>query len=321
MPVQNSIYNYSILAAGGSVALNVRSPYTKYVIGAPTSVVLLADQEFISTGTPNEGCTFYIEYLGNIVSDSGGGKTVSFFGVDLTDAQANGRCDITAYYTAAGTWNVSVRPDLSEQQFNPVLWGYLIEDGSIDTTKIGPNKVTLAKLARQTDAAFLVGKGAGADVDAVVISSDIAIDSTGVATIQAGAITNSKLGAQSVTTDKISTALQTDCKSVSVSFETGELGAYKIKMPYPGTFQEVYAEAVKAIAATDSATVILKDNAGTTMTVTTPIVFAASDAFGTVYSSAITANNTFIAGDVITINTAKATAGGKALVTLKILRT
>ncbi len=92
-------------------------------------------------------------------------------------------------------------------------------------------------------------------------------------------------------------------------------------MPYPGVVQEVYAEAVKGIAATDSATVILKDNAGTTMTVTTPIVFAASDAFGTVYSSAITANNSFVAGDVITINTAKATAGGKALVTLKILRT
>ncbi len=213
MPVQNSIYNYSILAAGGSISLNVRSPYTKYVIGSTTSVVLLADQEFISTGTPNEGCTFYIEYLGNIVSDTGGGKSVSFFGIPLTDAQANGRCDITAYYTAAGTWNVTVRPDLSEQQFNPVLWGYLIEDGTIDTSKIGANKVTFAKLARQTDAAFLVGKGAGADVAAVVISSDIAITNTGVATIQAGAVTNSKIGAQAITTDKISTALQTDCKT------------------------------------------------------------------------------------------------------------
>ena len=85
-------------------------------------------------------------------------------------------------------------------------------------------------------------------------------------------------------------------------------------------FVNVYAIATKAIAATDAGTVVLKDNAGTTMTVTTPISFAASDAFGTAYTSAVTASNTFVAGDILTILTAKTTAGGKVLISLEVTR-
>lgn len=113
---------------------------------------------------------------------------------------------------------------------------------------------------------------------------------------------------------------------IDVSFEAAagvvpSVGDFKIKMGYAGTVTNIYAYATKAIAATDVATITPKDNAGTTMTVTTPISFAAADVRGTAYSSAVTANNTFIAGDILTLTSAKTTAGGWAKVTLSITRT
>jgi len=339
MPVQNSIYNYSILAAGGTVSLDVRAPYSKYVIGSTTSVVLLADQEFIHTGTPNQGCTFYIEYIGNIVSNYSGGITVSFFGVDLTDAQANSRCDITAYYTAAGTWNVSVRPDFSEQQTNLIIPASLL-GGSISTSKIGDNEITLPKIEQLTSQGYMLRSdasnnieefsaktsgnlllGNGTTINSTAMSGDITINGSGVTTIGANKVLTTMIANNNVTTDKLSTILQTELLVVPVSFEANEQGPYKIRMPYPGTIIEIYTSAIKPIAATDSGTIILKDGSGTTMTVTTPIVFAPSDIFGTVYASAVTANNSFAVFETITINTAKTTAGGKVLVTLRIVRT
>ena len=107
---------------------------------------------------------------------------------------------------------------------------------------------------------------------------------------------------------------------IPCSFQAGEVGTIRYKMPYPGSITDIYAIATTAIAATDNGTITMQDNAGVTMTVTTPIVFAASDAYGTAYTSAVTANNTFVAGDILRITTAKVTAGGRALVSLKVIR-
>jgi hypothetical protein len=71
---------------------------------------------------------------------------------------------------------------------------------------------------------------------------------------------------------------------------------------------------------TDAGTVIVKNNAGTTMTMSTPVSIPLSTAIGTAYETTITANNTFVAGDVITVFTAKTTAGGKIANTLGIVR-
>ena len=141
-------------------------------------------------------------------------------------------------------------------------------------------------------------------------------------TIANDAITTAKILAANVTLAKLESKLLIDTVVVAASFESGEVGAgYKIKMNYAGTIGDIYAVATKALAATDAGTVTIKNNAGTVMTVTTPISFAASDAIGTAYTSAVTANNTFIVGDILTITTAKATVGGKVLISLKSTRT
>jgi len=123
----------------------------------------------------------------------------------------------------------------------------------------------------------------------------------------------------SVTVAKVEDNLKYELIVVNVSFESGELGDYKIKIPFNCNCTEFYARAIKAIAGTDNATITPKNNAGTTMTSGT-ITFTASDAFGTAYTSTPSANNTFAAGEYMTLTTAKTTAGGKAQISIKLTR-
>jgi len=162
--------------------------------------------------------------------------------------------------------------------------------------------------------------GNGTDVVSQSIIGDATVDGGGILTIVDGAVTTNELGDGAVTVAKLATTLKTDSKFVNASFETGEQGAFKLKMAFAGSITNVYVEVVKALSNTDDGTVIFKNAAGTTMTLTTPVVIPLSTAFGTAYDTAVTANNTFVAGDIITVNTAKTTVGGKVLITLTILR-
>lgn len=128
------------------------------------------------------------------------------------------------------------------------------------------------------------------------------------------------IGANQVTVAKLEAALTYELIVVDVSFETSELGDYKIKIPFACTLNEFYARATKTIAGTDNATITPKNNGGTTLTGGT-ITFTAADAFGTAYTTTPTANNTFVAGDLLTLTTAKTTAGGRSQVSIKVTRT
>ncbi len=309
-----NVYNYTATAAGGTVNLPLNTFYNAYrVIGAPT---LTASIHFNISGTPVFGTYVVIYYNASITS--GNTKTVSFFNdaLYLDIYQSKVSQVITGLWNGSG-WEISCLQSSAVSEFY-LTNGALIIPYSIENQALDTGVVSLLNIEPQGDG--YIFQGTGTAVVANPLSGDATISNAGVLAISSGAITNSKLGAQAVTVNKVSTTLQTEQVIVTVSFEANELGAYKIKMEYPGTVIDVYAEAVKTIAGTDSGTIILKNNAGTTMTVTTPIVFTASDAFGTAYSSAITQNNSFVDGDIITVNTAKTTAGGKVLVTLRILR-
>jgi len=309
-----NIYNYTATAAGGTVNLPLNTFYNAYrVIGAPT---LTASIHFNITGTPVFGTYVVIYYNASIVSSDT--RTVSFFNdaLYLNPYQSRVSQVVTGLWNGSG-WEISLLQSSASTEFY-LTNGQLIIPHSIQGVSIDTGAVSLLNIEPQTSGYIFQGTGTANVANA--LSGDATISNAGVLTISTGTITNAKLGAQAVTVDKVSTILQTEQVIVTVSFDSAEQGAYKIKMQYPGTVISVYAEAVKPISATDNGTVILKNNAGTTMTVTTPIVFTASDAFGTAYSSAITANNSFVDGDIITVNTAKTTAGGKVLVTLRILR-
>lgn len=108
--------------------------------------------------------------------------------------------------------------------------------------------------------------------------------------------------------------------NLQVSFSAAQVGDFKIKMGYAGTVTEIYAYAIEAIGAVDAGTIIPKNNAGSTMATGT-ITYPLSSLRGTAFTVNPSSNNTFIAGDFLTLTTAKATAGGEVLLSIKTLRT
>ena len=165
-----------------------------------------------------------------------------------------------------------------------------------------------------------IGIGDGTDFNSVALSGDATLAANGALTIAAGAVTGSKIAADTVLPSNLTAEARTEVYHIPVSFETGEQCDNRFRIPYDGTISHIYAVATKAIAATDNGTIVAKNNAGTTMTNGT-ITFTASDALETAYSVTPSANNTVTAGDILYLTTAKTTAGGKALVSVTLTRT
>jgi hypothetical protein len=298
-------------------------------------VTITVDATFASSGTPKEGMRVIFNYGGGVVYDGG---TVTIFGYTMSEAEALAKYMIFCDYTVS-TWVVRLF-FLAGDTIHAPIDGKYVQDGTMDGNKLITNSVPLSKLeaaggqgdliragtagAYETFVAKTSGYiviGDGTNAISVPVSGDITIDETGAVTIGDDAVTGAKIASQTITSDNLVADLLVDTKIIPVSFESGETGAFaKIKMKGNGTITDIYAVALKTIAGTDAATITPKNNAGTSMTVTTPISFAASDAAGTAYDSAITGNNTYVDGDIILLTTAKTTAGGKALVTLSVLK-
>lgn len=188
-------------------------------------------------------------------------------------------------------------------------------------TAIGSDKITNAMV--KSNAAIARTKLASGTASQVVIN-----DGSGVMSSEAqlspsrggnGQDFSAANGFQVWTAGVASATAISDVLTIDVSFESGEQGDFKVKLPYSCTVTEIYAYAVKAIAGTDSGTIVPKNNAGTTMTGGT-ITYAASDPRGTAYTSTPSANNTFSSGEYLTLTTAKTTAGGKVMLSIKVTR-
>lgn len=160
--------------------------------------------------------------------------------------------------------------------------------------------IALSKLAALTASKVAVTDGSGVITTANQLSALLggtALDtsaSTGVATVSAGTWA---VGAR------------TEVAHLNVSWNTGYVGDFKIKMPFAGTVTGIYGYIAQATVGATAGTCVAKDNAGTTMTAGTITTTAGGDARGTAYSVSPSANNTFIANDILTFTTATATAG------------
>jgi hypothetical protein len=336
MPKFETIDTYNITAAGGTKAYDLAEDVSKYIITASPAATLVADMIFSASGTPYDGLTFNIIYTGGVTSNSSGGITVSFFGTDLTDAEALTALRIEATYYN-GAWSIGKFPYNIFSQ--PSIWGSQIVDGTLGADAFPNGKMPVAKIADLTGQGYVIIGGAagavtqlnaaqngyilignGTTLQSVAQSGDVTFSSAGVSAIGNDKVVTAMILDDNVTVAKVEDDLKRGFAVAEVTFETGEQGDYKIEFPFPCTVEKIYARATKAIAATDDGTITPKDNAGTTMTAGT-ITFTASDAFGTAYSSTPTANNTFAAGEYMTLTTAKTTAGGKVQVTVKYIKT
>lgn len=334
MPQQPSYDTYTIAAAGATKNFNVDNNSVAIIEVTTTAggpITLLANMAFSTTGTPVKGMHFIFLYEGQVTT---AGFAVSFMGIDLTEAQALYKQVIHCFYTGS-KWEVFILSD--ETDANEDINGANIVNGTITNDKLAGG-ITYANILNAAarghilragaagvwesvsavDANSIVG-GNGTDAGPQAVGGDLTKSGANF-TIANDAITTVKILDANVTPAKLTTELRTEVITFPCSFETSEVGTTTFIVPFACSFTAVRAVASKTIAGTDAGTVVLKDNAGTTMTVTTPISFAASDALGTAYSSAITANNVFTAGQICTITTAKTTVGGRVILSITALR-
>ncbi len=329
MPRPTSNFDYTMEAAGESLALEVFELYDAYnLLPDSGAIYLLGNLTITADGTPTEGMQFVFNYGGGVTYDGG---TVSIFGRVLSAIEALYKYTITCTYINAA-WVVKV--EFSDQGR---MSGAYLTDTTVTNAKLA-GSIALSKLLAATRGFFIragasgiweavtgvtagnILAGNGTDLVSVTLSGDATIDGTGVLTLTNNAVATANITDANVTVAKLESSLKAEVVTRDASFDAGELGAYPIRMSYAGSVTNFYGMVTKVMGGTDAGTVIVKNNAGTTMTMTTAVSIPLSTAIGTAYDTAITANNTFVAGDIITVFTAKTTAGGKIACSLGLVR-
>lgn len=200
--------------------------------------------------------------------------------------------------------------------------GGVIQASAVTSTELGYVSGVTSAIQTQlnakctstlTDGNIFVGN-AGNAATSVTMSGDATIINTGAITIGANKVTPSKLSAEA----------RVEARDVIISFETNWVGTRKYYIPYKCTLDYVYCNVSKAMAATSDGYINFKDNAGNNMTggslVAGSLAITLSSVQGTVFTTAITGNNSFTAGQILTITSSKADAGGECNVTLKFTR-
>jgi hypothetical protein len=210
---------------------------------------------------------------------------------------------------------------------------------SVTTAKIADNSVTLAKMAGLAKGNIIYGDASGdpasvnlGAVDAnlvvgdttngvavVAMSGDATIAKTGALTIANSAVTTAKIADDAVTAAKLDDDSNRTQVVIPTSFESaGEIGVLEYKICFPCTLEAIHATVTKPF--TSTGTHIFKDDTGTVIT-GSQIDMSSGLFLGNIVSTTPTANNTFVAGDVIKIETSVSGAvGGRSTIVLCMLK-
>jgi hypothetical protein len=254
------------------------------------------------TGSPDKDTFVEIVWNANLTI---GASALQIFGANIPNELIASKFVAECLYDGAA-WIVTVRPSFDEV-------------GIVDSDRLAASSVTTANIygdasgnpadieLGSADGRMLLGDTA-AGVAAVDMSGDATISKAGALTIANDAISTVKVADGAITPVKMSAGARKSSIAIPVSFETaGEIGVVKYTMCFDCTVDAIHATVTKA-AATDTATAIFKNHGGTVLTgsqvdITTGLVL------GNIVSTTPTANNTFTAGEQITIETSKTTPG------------
>ncbi len=121
-------------------------------------------------------------------------------------------------------------------------------------------------------------------------------------------------------TGSVGSISETIISDVDFTNPPSGISTNKVKMSFAGTVTDIYAIVTNTIGTTDSATITPKNNAGTNMTLSAPLIFSANSAVDTALDVSVTANNTFVAGDILSFTTNKLTQGGKVKLSITVTR-
>jgi hypothetical protein len=300
-----TIKSYNMVSTGSitiPVDLATSTPDVVYEDNIITgSVTLAATVSVVAGGTPTKGQKIRIYWDATVAPAT---FDVNVLGTNLpTNTIKGGKFVIECLYDGTA-WVVDTR-------------AIILEDDSVVTTAIADNNVTNDKLADMTRGTIKVGGAAnaptdldaktsgqilvgdGTDVASVAVSGDATLASSGALTIAAGAVDGTKLAANS----------RKNQINIYSSFENAsELGVVKYKICYDCTVDAIHATVTKASAA-GTMTCVFKDNSSAVLT-GSQIDASSALALGNIVSTTPTANNTFSAGDTITLE--KSIASGAA---------
>ena len=301
----STIKSYNMVSTGSitiPVDLATSTPDIVYEDNIITgSVTLAATVSVVAGGTPTKGQKIRI-YWDAVVNPAT--FDVNVLGTNLPiNAMKAGKFVIECLYDGTA-WVVDTR-------------AVILEADSVVTSAIADNNVTNDKLADMTRGTIKVGGtsnaptdldaktsgqilvGDGTDIASVAVSGDATLASSGALTIAAGAIDGTKLAANS----------RKNQINIYSSFEdASELGVVKYKICYDCTVDAIHATVTKPTAA-GTMTCVFKDNSSAVLT-GSQIDASSALALGNIVSTTPTANNTFSAGDTITLE--KSIASGAA---------
>lgn len=285
-----------------------------------TGVVTLVGPLAISpSGTPTNGQNVNVIWNASVTL---AGTNITIFGETVPDELAAKNFVAECVYDGAA-WVVNILPDFAGVG---IVGSDRLAASSVTTAKIADNSVELAKMYELATGSVIFGNASNrptalsvADSTIVVgdsstglvsvaVSGDATLAKSGALTIANDAISTVKVADGAITPVKMSAGARKSSIAIPVSFETaGEIGVVKYTMCFDCTVDAIHATVTKA-AATDTATAIFKNHGGTVLTgsqvdITTGLVL------GNIVSTTPTANNTFTAGEQITIETSKTTPG------------
>lgn len=198
-----------------------------------------------------------------------------------------------------------------------------LQTDSVTTIKIADLAITTAKMALLAVDSTIIASNAVLTAkinDLAVTTAKMALISVDSTILADNAVTTNKINAQAVTTAKLANELTRGFFTVPISFETGELGIVNARIPFAMTVTDIQVSVSKLIEATDDATFIPKDNAGTAMT-GGQIDLTAGAPIGNDFTSTPSANNTFSEGQDMKLETLKSNPGGKGIATVFYTRT
>jgi hypothetical protein len=318
--------SYTALASG-TISIPVdttnATPYPVVVNNIIAGTVTLVGGLVVSPiGTPTTGQRVVITWNAYVTPS---GNPITIFG-ETVPAELAARNFVAEclWDGTGGPWVVNILPDFAGVG---IVAADRIAANAVTTAKIADDAVTLAKMAGLAKGNIIYGDASGdpasvnlGAVDAnlvvgdttngvavVAMSGDATIAKTGALTIANDAITTVKILDANVTPAKLSASSNKGQFAVQLEFdEAAKIGVIKYQICSTCTIDGIYAT-VNRVPATDTATVIPKNHGMVAMTggqidITTAL------ALGNIISVTPTANNTFTAGEQMTLETSKTTA-------------
>ena len=334
--------NIQTLAAIASGTLNVnvdRSPASLVslasIVRINGSVTLTGNLNISPSGTALKNTAIKVIWEAAVTPSVG--RDVIIFGVTVPQSflKAATLFTVNCLYNGSA-WKVVI--NTSSDALEYIVEG-MIADDAVTTAKIADDAVTLAKMAGLTKGSIIYGNASsdpaailvgGADgrmilgdttngLAVVDMSGDATLAKTGALTIATSAVTTAKIANDAVTAAKLDDESNRTQVVIPTSFESaGEIGVLEYKICFPCTIEAIHGTVTKTFVSTG--THIFKDDTGTVLT-GSQIDMSNALTLGNIVSTTPTANNTFVAGDVIKIETSVSGAvGGRSTIVLCMLK-